>query len=311
MEISVEQSVVSPQLPPTNGHLRVGDSILATIVYADLFDYPLTLDEITRYQVGTSYTSVRIADALAGDPALRQRLAHINGYYSLSERSNLATVRRGREQRSRRLWRKAILYSRWVSNMPFVRMVAVTGALSMHNVGSVPDIDLLVVAREGRVWTCRRALIGCVRLARLMGDDLCPNYILSESSLRLDQRDLYTAHELAQMVPMSGLPVFRRMLRANEWAASYLPGAFGPLGFDTPPEPARPMQRPIEALLRRSAFDPWETWELRRMRAKLRPALGSAAEVVCSPAQCKGHTGLHRQTVLERYERRLAEVKTP
>jgi hypothetical protein len=193
--------------------------------------------------------------------------------------------------------------------MPFVRMVAVTGALSMNNVGKVPDIDLLVVAQDGRVWTCRRALIGCVRLARLMGDDLCPNYIVSESSLQLDQRDLYTAHELAQMVPMSGLPVFRRMLEANDWAASYLPGAFGSLALNTPPQALRPLQRPTEAVLRRPLFNPWEAWELRRMRAKLRPAIGTAAEVICSPTQCKGHTGFHRQTVLERYAERLEQAR--
>jgi hypothetical protein len=31
----------------------VADSILAALAYADLFDYPLTLDELVKYQVGT------------------------------------------------------------------------------------------------------------------------------------------------------------------------------------------------------------------------------------------------------------------
>src|SRR5437773_7637929 len=105
-------------------------------------------------------------------------------------------------------------------------MVAVTGALAVNNVGKLPDIDLLVVAQEGRVWLCRRALIMCVRVARLFGDDLCPNYIISDQSLDLDQRDFFTAHELAQMVPLYGPGVYRRMIKRNPWAWRYLPCAF-------------------------------------------------------------------------------------
>lgn len=305
----VEQSTVGLGLPVEEGVSGLRDSVLAAIVYADLFDYPLRIDELVRYQVGTSYSAVEIAAGLANDVELREKLVETDGYYSLRERSELARVRQRRELFSRKQWRKALLYSRWASNMPFVRMVAVTGALSMHNVGQRPDIDLLVVAGAGRVWVCRRALILLVRVARLLGDELCPNYVISEANLELDQRDLYTAHELAQMVPMSGLAVYRRMIRANSWAVQYLPSAFGSLSLDTITPGRRWLQVPIEAVLRQRVFDRWEHWELGRLQAKLRPMLGSATEVVCSPVQCKGHTGLHRQTVLERFEARLRGVK--
>src|SRR5206468_9568936 len=106
-----------------------------------------------------------------------------SGYYSLAGRVNVAQVRQQRETQSRHVWRKAAIYSRWVSRLPFVRMVAVAGALAVSNIGDLPDIDLLVVAQEGRVWLCRRALIMCVRLARFFNDDLCPNYIISDESL--------------------------------------------------------------------------------------------------------------------------------
>src|SRR6185503_10573665 len=176
-------------------------AVLAAIVYADLFDYPLTLGELTRYQIGSRLSTGQIAGMLATDPRLDGNLAHEKGYYSLAGRRSLARTRLERERRSAKLWPRAAVYSRWISRLPYVRMVAVTGALAVNNVGTLPDIDLLVVARAGRVWLCRRALIMCVRVARLFGDDLCPNYIISDQSLDLDQRDFFTAHELAQMVP--------------------------------------------------------------------------------------------------------------
>ena len=313
MEVSAEpQSIPGFQLPLLEDGTGVAlrDSLLAALAYADLFDYPLTVDELVCYQPGTTFTPHEIRESLRTDESLRSILACSRGYWSLRDHPDLAQTRLDREIFSGRLWRRAIIYSRWVSNMPFVRMVAVTGALSMHNAGPVSDIDLLVVAQAGRVWLCRRALILCVRIARLFGDDLCPNYVVAENNLELDQRDLYTAHELAQMVPMSGLSVYRAMLKANEWAAAYLPAAFGTLDLPIRHQRPRAMQRPLELLLGLRPFDVLERWELRRMQAKLRPALGSAAEVVCSPEQCKGHTGLHRQSVLERYEQRLKRVRS-
>ena len=42
----------------------------------------------------------------------------------------------------------------------------------------------------------------------------------------LDQRDLFTAHELAQMVPLYGFGMYREMLAENDWAMEYLPAGF-------------------------------------------------------------------------------------
>src|SRR3954467_1047595 len=202
-------------------------SVLSAVAYADLFDYPLTLDELVRYQAGSIACRDQIADLLATHPDLPTPLVEGSGYYSLRDgKRDLARTRRHRARRSAMLWKRAVSYSRLISRLPYVRMVAVTGALAVNNVGSLPDIDLLVVASTGRVWLCRRALIMLVRLARLRGDDLCPNYIISEDTLDLDQRDFFTAHELAQMVPLYGLEIHARMIEHNAWARDYLPSAF-------------------------------------------------------------------------------------
>jgi hypothetical protein len=142
----------------------------------------------------------------------------------------------------------------------------------------------------------------------LLGDDVCPNYLISEARLELDQRDFFTAHELAQMVPLYGHGVYRKMLNANSWRRQYLPAA---LAQAAPLEAERSrvgVRRPIERLLSQRVFDAWERWELARLRRKLRPLIGPSAEVVCSPDQCKGHTGLHRRSVMARYKERLEEL---
>ncbi len=285
----------------------VRSTVLAALAYADLFDYPLTLDELTKYQVGTAFTQSEIARSLAL-PSSGEVISSTREFYLLKGREALADLRLRRQRPARKTWRRARLYARVVARLPLVRMVAVTGALAVDNVAEVSDIDLLVVCKAGRVWLCRRQLIILVRLARLFGDDICPNYILSEESLDLQQRDFFTAHELAQMVPISGSEVYSKMLTANRWALRYLPCAFPVRKVHAPQRGPSPARRVMESLLAARALDGWEQWELKRLRAKLRPLLGDTAEVVCSPAQCKGHTGLHRRSAMSRYEQRLRDL---
>jgi hypothetical protein len=309
LELSTRQSIPAYSLE-TAGADPVPAAFLAAIIYADLFDYPLSLDELTRFQIGSELSRDQIAALIAQDSLWGSAVAHHLGFYSLAERGgSLTRVRLTRERRSQILWRRAAFYSKLLSRLPYVRMVAVTGALAVNNVGSLPDIDLLVVAKEGRVWLCRRALIICVRLARLFGDDLCPNYIISESALDLDQRDFFTAHELAQMVPLYGHGVYRRMIERNAWARCYLPRAFEGGASITAGASPTPLARAwLEKHLDQALFDRLEAWELRRLRARLHPLLGDDAEVVCTPSQCKGHTGRNRQKVMLRFRNRLAEL---
>jgi hypothetical protein len=286
-------------------------AILRTLAYSDLFDYPLTVDEIWRYQAGTDFPLERVADTLACSPDLRSRVSRDGPFYCLSGREETFAIRSERIEASEPVWRRARMYGRVLSRLPFVRMVAVTGALAMDNLGDRPDIDLLVVTEAGRVWVCRRLIVGLVRLARLAGDDLCPNYIIADTKLDIDQRDLFTAHELAQMIPLSGVRLYRAMLERNAWAGEYLPVAFREPFALKQARSRRFIGRALERALRARLFNRWEVGEMKRLRNKLRPLIGEDAEVVCSPEQCKGHTGRHRLSITTRYAQRLADLGLP
>lgn len=287
----------------------VARSVLRALAYSDLFDYPLSLQELVRYQIETAYSAEEIYHILSSHPSIASAVSRSDSsYYCLRGREAVFAVRQAREQDSGHVWKRARLYSRIMSRLPFVRMVSVTGALAVNNIAARPDIDLLIVTANGRVWISRRLIVILVRLARLFRDDLCPNYIISEDSLSLDQRDLFTAHELAQMVPLYGGGMYRQMILDNSWAEAFLPAAFPETELNVPSRRPGVLRRGVEWILRRSLFDRWERAELSRLRAKLRPVVGQDAEVVCSPHQCKGHTGLHRQWVTTRYEERLVEL---
>ncbi|RME12915.1 MAG: hypothetical protein D6802_02915 [Ardenticatenia bacterium] len=281
--------------------------VLQAIVYADLFDFPLTLPEIHRYTVGVAATPDEVASALGPSSPLAGLLYREDAFFMLADRRHLVRLRRERARASRALWQRALLYARLLAAVPFVRMVALTGALAMENATENDDIDYLIVTEPGYLWLCRAMVIAVVRLAALLGDDICPNYFLSTHALVLDDHSLFTAHELAHMVPLAGLDVYEHMRRLNTWTNQFLPNADGPPRRILPFTAWR-FTRWGEALLRSPLGQRVEQWE-RERKIRLFTAQGRGIpEVHFSEHQCKGHFSQHGQRAMQAFARRWANV---
>lgn len=300
-------------------------AILRTVAYADVFDYPLTKGETHRYLIGLEADASEVYGALTGRRLVPDRLVHREGLFSLPGREGIVELRRKRSVPAHRLWRWATDYGRSIAGLPFVRMVAVTGSLAANNVDPEADVDYLIVTAPGRLWLCRALVIGLVRRAARRGIALCPNFLLAESALELRQRDLYTAWELAQMVPIAGLDTYRHLRRQNGWASAFLPNAKGPpLDPDPGGNGARPpdrsrLSRVAEGILGTPPGGWLEEWEMTRKvhRFTREAATGDAhgaldadpdgvqGEAEFSADWCKGHLGTHRREVMARYRVRL------
>jgi hypothetical protein len=300
-----------PRLAPT----PVEAAILRTILYADVFDYPLTTAEIHRYLSSEAETLGSVQAALAASDWLGGRLSRLGDLYTLTGREALADLRAARAEASARSWPRARRCGRLLAHLPFVRMAAVTGALAMNNVPDGDDVDLILVTAPGRVWLARAFAIAVVRAAKLFNMTLCPNYLLAETRLQQDQRDLFVAHELAQMIPLAGSDVYWRMRAANGWAANFLPNAGsmpGSEGDGMPHYFGKALQRFIEWLLSGRLGDWLEGWERRRKIAKFRLQLDRPdSEAVLDETQVKGHFNNYRQKVMQAYEERCRRFNLP
>ncbi len=291
-------------------------AILQTLVYADLFDYPLTPNEVIRY-LGVSAEAATILEQL-DQSAASGILVRYNGYVALPGRDGLFAVRARREQAAASQWPAARRYVHWLALIPFVRMVAVTGALAVNNVEADDDIDLFIVTQPGRVWLCRALVILLVRLAALAGDEVCPNYFLSEQRLVFDDRTLFAAREVTQMVPLYGPDIYWRIRQLNGWVDDLLPQA------DAPPQPdyhrgahgeawiepgrlERAIKRTAEALLGGALGARLDHWEMQRKVRKFTAiAQRRGGSVVFTADICKGHFNRHDQRILREFEAELA-----
>lgn len=296
-------------LQTSEGLSPVQQGIALAVAYADVFDYPLTAAEIHRYcAVKASFTSLYAEIQQLGF------LSQTGLFYTLQGREALVPLRTRREELSARLWPHAIHYGRAISSLPFVRMVAVTGSLAVNNAESQADIDYFLVVEPGRLWTCRALALALGRLAARQGLNLCPNYIVTTNALSFPDRSLYAAHEITQMVPLSGLEVYAEIRRLNAWVGNFLPNADG-----APPMPASlnldgpsPRFRPVFERVMQTPPGAWlERWEMDRKIRKLSQEQGGSIESAFSADVCKGHDQRHGSRTQQHLDSKVSRLWSP
>jgi hypothetical protein len=280
------------------------EAVLATVAYADMFDFPLRRPEIQRDLIGVAAPpdqTMAMVDVLlrGGD------LAEDGPYLVLRGRSGLADVRRGRAARAAHLWPLAKRFGHIIGQFPFVRMVALTGSLAAGNPDDRADIDYLVVTAPGRLWSVRALAVALVRLARRAGVQLCPNYLLTTRALALDDHDLFTAHELLQARPLAGAAVYRQFLAGNAWATRWLPNRYR-LCAEMPGQFAGGGRSRFwsERLLSGHLGTRLEEWEATRKQRRLAGQGGGrfTADI------CEGYLGRSRRQVLIAFEQQCRRL---
>jgi hypothetical protein len=286
-------------------------AVLRTVLYADIFSFPMTVTEIHHFLISDQPASREQVEAtIHNSGVLQQWLCAERGYVVYGAQQHLVDLRLARESASAQLWLAALRYGRWLARLPFVRMVALTGALAMHNAASEDDdLDYLVITKPGRVWLARAFIILLVRLARLRGVTLCPNYIVAENNLSQPDHNIFLAHEITQMIPLYNRDLYRKLRAANAWSQGYLPNArepFIPVDTYWPGWGWRTVKGMGEFLLSGWPGDQLEQWEYRRKLHRFAPDMQtphSAARL--DETQVKGHFNDHGHPALRRYHERL------
>jgi len=278
-------------------------AVLETLAYSDVFDYPLTLDELHRFLTFPAMVT-EIQECISD----MKNIAFDNGYYFLAGRSEIVDIRKQREENSRQAFRRAMFYGRILGRLPFIRMVALTGSLAMLNLSKNRDMDYMLVAKPGRVWTARAFALLLARVTSLFGDVICPNVIVSESALKWNERNLYTAREFAQMIPINGEDAFRRLRVANRWVEDVLPNHVI-LNEAKDLRVNNAIQFVLEFLLNGKLGKLFESWEMDRKIARFQKQAGYGAETNFSADVCQGNFDHHGQWTLKAYNERLESFK--
>ncbi|MBU1148814.1 hypothetical protein KKI23_01855 [Patescibacteria group bacterium] len=213
-------------------------SILATIVYFDIFDFPLTVMEVWKWlwlensQEPISFNLVR---KTLSSTNLKKVLSSQNGFYFLQHRSRIVDMRLANYKVAERKYKKAIRYIRLLNFCPFIKMVAICNSLAFSNAGDYADIDFFIISKKKRIWLARLwanffpQLLGLRPTRADTQDKLCLTFFISEekldiSSLRESDQDIYLAYWVAQVLAIyDPSQLYPKFMEANDWVKKYLP----------------------------------------------------------------------------------------
>jgi hypothetical protein len=197
--------------------------ILKVLAYFDLFDYPVSAEEI-RFLLGSPVEKKELLQDL--EQLVRARfLFRFGEFYSLTDDPSSTKNRLEGNQRAKPLIAKGSRIAAFLFRFPFVRGVAISGSLSKNFAEVNADIDFFIITKANRLWIARTFLHLFKKLTYLTGHQhwYCMNYFIDEEALLIEEKNTFTATELITLMPKFGAEAFVQFFQANDWASLFFP----------------------------------------------------------------------------------------
>jgi len=196
-------------------------SILKLLAYFDIFHYPLTKSEI-RQSLTSSITGEELDQILRGLLARQVIFLHL-GFYSIHNTPMLAHRRTEGNTRAEKMIPKALSIGRFLGHFPFVRAIAISGSLSKNFADEKADIDFFIITKANRLWIARTIMHLFKKLTFITGHQhyFCMNYYIDEEGMRIESQNVFTAIEIATLLPVSGKKELDNFFVINNWCQQF------------------------------------------------------------------------------------------
>lgn len=311
------------QSPPKPTKLNFKEAVLATLAYFDLFEYPLTLNELTRYLFKLEPDQHHISVMVKESQKIRQR----GSYYQLADSKDRITTRHERELIAKHLWKRVEKY-RWVFKIiPYVRLVAVCNTLALNNTKEKSDIDLFIVTEPNRLFTARLLLTAALHLlgVRRRGSKVtgrfCLSFFAAENHLiagKIAKKpyDIYLAYWLQTLQPIAGdRRVYENLLEQNSaWLKQFFenPPLYNMHNFKETSHRMRVFKEWLEKILNRQFGTRIEEklaeWQLKRAENKRKQLNVEQNDVIIEKTLLKFHNIDLRNEIFKAWTKKLEEV---
>jgi hypothetical protein len=309
----------------TKNSSSLKQAIRETIAFFDLFDYPMTPFEIWKwlwFPGQEKATSIQDIFFMLSGGALARSVEERNGYYFLAGRQNTIEIRNRRYNITDRKFKRAILASRIFKIIPWVKMIAVGNMIGAHNLKEEGDIDLFIIAEEGRVWITR---FFCIAIIIFLGlrpqpgdirDKICLSFFITENNMLMNElmikdSDSYFVFWLACLIPIYNKEsTFERFMAANGWVNEFLP--------NWEPAPLAPRRdagraysrfyRDMVNVLFGGLEDFFKRFELSRLAPDLKKILNNDKRVIMNDRMLKMHANDRREEYRRKWEERISKL---
>ncbi|MBK8550879.1 MAG: hypothetical protein IPL53_07370 [Ignavibacteria bacterium] len=200
------------------------ENIIKTLLYYDIFKHPLSSYEIFSLLPQNSISKSDVIKALEENLKDTSQISSKENLYYIGQNENYIELRKFRESFSKKSWKLARAVTHIIKRFPFVRAVFVTGSLSKNSSMPDSDLDFMVVAADKRLWICRTFLMLFKKIFLLNNYKFfCINYFISEISLTIEERNIFTATEIIHIKSTFNSDMMNKFLELNSWVKKYFP----------------------------------------------------------------------------------------
>ena len=217
-------------------------AVLKTLIYSDIFDYPLNLSEIHKWLIGPlagraeRKVTPREIEKVLKILVKKRKIKSEKNYFYLYKSKGIVLKRKRRHKQSEIYKGRVKIIAHMLKIIPWIKLVGISGGLSMENADKKDDIDLILVTSKNRLWLSRLLTLCFLNILgqrrkvdqKDVAGKICCNIILEEDNLEQNRKDLYTAHEVLQMKPfMVRDGIYSKYLTDNDWVFKFLPNWVG------------------------------------------------------------------------------------
>src|SRR5688572_12636047 len=291
-------------------------NILRLLAYFDIFQYPLTKNEIRQFQ--PELLSESKLDAILQLMLINKTIFLHDDLYSLHNNPLLAYRRREGNLRAKKLIPRAYAIGRFLYRFPFVRAIAISGSLSKDFADENADIDFFIITKANRLWIARTIMHLFKKLTFITGHQhfFCMNYYIDEEALLIEDQNIFTAIEVTTLVPVCGKKTLDDFFTVNNWSCHFFPP--GKKKYLQNKNPVRPfIKRFFEWILDHKLgdhLDKWllkittHRWQKKSLKNK-RNKNGLRMELITGKHFARSNAGAFQEKVLALYEQKLTGLK--
>lgn len=226
-----------------NLNQNIEKAILSTIVYFDIFNYPLTETEIYKWLysgTGSNLEKITILDIknqLETNSNLKNKIGYQQGFYFLKDREELIGRRRKNHIIALKRWKKLRKICSLIKIIPFVKMIAACNTMAIHDIKPTSDIDVFIIVKSGRIWITRfliTSLVGLMgqwRHKDSIANKICLSFYTTDDNLNFESLakkpyDIYLMYWIALVVPLLDRGSYHKFMNENNWIRKYLPNLY-------------------------------------------------------------------------------------
>jgi hypothetical protein len=213
---------------------RSEKAILKTVIYSDIFNSPLSENELWRFL--TSDRKITKDEFVKAIKKLSSKIISKDGMYCLADKEACIEKKKVLSPEVAKKIRLAKHTAYVLSHIPTISFIGLSGGVAVGNAEKDDDVDLFIITKRNTLFVTRffiLLVLEALGLRRTRNDShpankICANFLIDEAALvwPVNSRDLYTARELMQMKPLfdrNGM--YRKFLSANLWSKTFFPNA--------------------------------------------------------------------------------------